>query len=154
MLNTTTIQITPRWIKHFLFVAMVSIAATACQQIFTADVGIVRFADRSAYMADEKAIRSVDRAFYTAFHLGEWHYKGADARFGEVNAYIKIPKKLDLRSDVQELYIQQILCPSENNLDLWFQLKHVDLQLHIYTQNKNSSVSATCVNPLKSAQQA
>ena len=149
-----TIHFSPKWLKNIAFVFLISLGATACQQIFSADIGIVKFADKSAYMADEKAIRSVDRTFYAAFHMGDWHYKGADARIGQVNAYVKIPQKLDLRGDVQEQYIQQILCPSESNLDLWFQLKHVELELHIYTQNKNRSVSATCHNPLKQNQQA
>ncbi|GAA0852894.1 hypothetical protein [Aliiglaciecola litoralis] len=134
-------------IKRVAIILALIIGVSACQQLFTFE--IVRFADRSTYMVTEQTLRSVDRSFYGSFHYGEWRYKGAQAKFGEVNAFIQIPKQLDMDSSVQQQYIIQVLCPDQDNLELWYQLKHVNLQLHLYSHSKHSSVSATCYNPLK-----
>lgn len=134
-------------LRNVLVLVFVIFAATACKQIFSFEV--VRFANKSSYMVTAQTLQTVDRSFYAAFYLGNWRYKGANATYGEVNAYIQIPEKLDLDVDVQRQYIKQVLCPNKGNLDLWHQLKHVDLQLHIYTQARTKSISATCRNPLK-----
>ncbi|WJG10841.1 hypothetical protein [Aliiglaciecola sp. LCG003] len=136
-----------RWRKQLTLLCAALLVLSACSQVLNLD--IVRFADTDTYIVPKTTLSTVDRTFYTAFSVGSWHYKGADAKFGEVNAYIQIPEKLDLASDVQQRYLQQVICPKADNIDLWHQLKNVDLQVHIYTSNKNKSISATCINPLQ-----
>lgn len=91
----------------------------------------------------------MDRTFYGAFRLGEWRYQGVNASVGSVNVYIQIPQKLAMERDVQERYLQQVICPRGDNLEMWHQLRQVDLNIHLYTQSKTRTVSAVCVNPLK-----
>ncbi|GAA6183829.1 hypothetical protein [Aliiglaciecola sp. NS0011-25] len=141
-----THKFTIKLIKRAFLLAVIMLSISACNQLFS--MKIVRFADKDSYQADPKTLESVDRTFYTALHLGDWDYQGSNASFGEVRAFIKIPQKLDLAKGVQEQYIQRIICPSADNLDLWYKLKNIDLEIHIYTNNRNSTISATCFNPL------
>ena len=141
--------ITSHWSKSLLVITLVTLGTSACKQILDSDYTVVRFADKNSYMVTDDALRRVDRTFYAAFQLGEWRYTGANARSGQVNAFIQMPQRLALSNAVQQQYIQQVLCPGEDNLELWHQLKNVDLQLHIYTQSKQKTVSATCLNPLQ-----
>lgn len=139
--------INPRVFNTISILGAVLLGLTACKQILSLDV--VRYADKATYLVDDQALRTVDRTFYGAFQLGEWRYKGVNASIGEVNVYIQIPEALDMKYDVQERYLQQVICPRGDNLEMWHELRQVDLNVHLYTQNKNRSVSAVCVNPLK-----
>ncbi len=134
-------------IKILLCLAIAVCGISACKQLLSTD--IVRYADTSTYRVSEHTLRTVDRTFYSSFSVGEWHYQGASAKFGQVNAYIQIPQNLDMPQQVQQRYMQQVICPKEDHLDLWYQLKDVDLEVHLYTIAKQKSVSATCINPLK-----
>jgi hypothetical protein len=120
---------------------------TACKQILSVDV--VRYADKSSYMVSKQALRDLDRVFYSNFSLGTWYYKGAKARTGEVEAYIQIPEQLDMPKAVQTSYVQQVICPKAEHTQLWFQLKNVELTVHLYTKSKQQSISARCLNPLR-----
>lgn len=134
-------------IKVVTILLISTLSIGACKQMLSSD--IVRYADRSTYMVSDQALRSVDRAFYSSFSVGNWYYQGAKAKFGEVNAYIQIPQKLDMPDDVQQRYLKQIVCPKADQTDLWYQLKDIDLSVHVYTFTKQKSVSATCINPFK-----
>ncbi|MEP4892133.1 MAG: hypothetical protein ABJV04_19085 [Aliiglaciecola sp.] len=142
-----THKFTLKLIKRATLLCVIMLSISACNQLFS--MKIVRFADKDSYQADPQTLETVDRTFYSALHLGDWHYQGSNTSFGEVRAFIKIPQKLDLAKNVQEQYLQQIICPGEDNLDLWYKLRNMDLEIHIYTKNKNSTISATCVNPLQ-----
>ncbi|GAC14699.1 hypothetical protein [Aliiglaciecola lipolytica] len=144
----STQTFTVKLVKRAMLLVVVALSVTACSQLFS--MKIVRYADKESYQASAQTLDSVDRAFYAALHLGDWVYQGSNTSFGEVRAFIKIPKSLDLAKEVQEQYLQQIICPSAENIDLWYQLKNIDLEIHIFTQNRNSTISATCINPYNS----
>lgn len=133
--------------KLLLCLAIVLVGISACKQLLSSD--IVRYADTSTYRVSQSTLRTVDRTFYGNFSVGDWRYQGANAKFGQVVAYIQIPQKLDMPERIQQQYMQQIICPKDDQIDLWYQLKDVDLEVHLYTFTKQQSVSATCVNPLK-----
>lgn len=137
----------PKLVNTMSLLGAVVLGLTACNKVLSMD--IVRYADKATYLVDEKALKTVDRTFYGAFRLGEWRYKGVNANIGEVNVYIQIPQALNMNDDVQERYLQQVICPRGDNLEMWHQLRQVDLNIHIYTHSKNRSVSAVCLNPLK-----
>lgn len=128
-------------------VLLLSLVLTACIQNFNVDVP--RYADKSSLMVSKSTIVKINRTFYGNFSQGNWNYKGAKARAGQVNAYIQIPQELNLQPAVQEKYLRDMICPDSSDLELWSQLKHVKLFVHLYTTSKSKSISATCVNPLK-----
>ncbi|MCC2615256.1 hypothetical protein LJ739_03260 [Aestuariibacter halophilus] len=111
-------------------------------------VHIPRFADKSALTVSDNTLKSVNRVFYASFMAGNWYYKGARVRNGIVSAYIQIPQKLDMPEDVQHRYVKQVLCPKADAIDMWNQLRHVNLEVHLYTYSQRQSVSASCPNPL------
>lgn len=108
---------------------------------------IPRYADKSAISVSDDTLKTVNRAFYASFIAGDWYYKGAKAGHNGVNAYIQIPEKLDLKVEIQEKYLREAICPKAENIALWNQLRHISLSVHIYTSNKNKTVSAKCENP-------
>ncbi|GAB2694603.1 hypothetical protein Q4574_09445 [Aliiglaciecola sp. 3_MG-2023] len=140
-------KFTLKLVKRAALLCVILLSISACNQLFS--MKIVRFADKDSYQADPQTLETVDRTFYSALHLGDWHYQGSNTSFGEVRAFIKIPQKLDLAKNVQQQYLQQIICPSADKLELWYKLRNMDLEIHIYTNNRSSTISATCVNPLQ-----
>lgn len=133
-------------IRNTVIFAIAIACVTASTQLLSLDV--TRYANKNAYFPPKSTVSSVNRSFHQTFSVGNWRYQGAKANSGKVNAYIKIPEKLDMDLSVQHQYLQQVICPSAENLDLWLQLKHVELLVHIYTVSKQKTVSATCANPL------
>lgn len=134
-------------VRSALLITVSLLAVSGCKQILSDD--FVRFADKSSFMASDMALHNVDRVFYQSFSVGNWQYKGTKVNTGKVYAYIQIPEKLDMPAEIQQRYLQQVICPGTDNIDLWHQLRNVDLSVHIYTLNKRQSVSATCINPFK-----
>ena len=128
-------------------VLLLCLILTACIQTFNADV--TRYADKSALMVTESTLTKINRTFYGNLSNGDWTYEGANARAGVVNAYIKIPQQLNLKPEIQVQYLHDIVCPAQEELALWREMKHVDLSVHVYTKKKSKSISATCTNPLK-----
>ena len=127
-------------------VAALCLILTACIQNF--DIEVPRYADKSSLMVSKSTLMKINRTFYGAFSHGNWNYKGAKARAGQVNAYIQIPQELDMKHSVQQQYLRDMVCPTKQlGTDLWQELKHIDLSVHIYTKSKSKSVSAVCVNP-------
>ena len=118
---------------------------TACVQDIR--VYIPRYADKSTLSVSDDTLKTVNRTFYASFVAGNWYYKGAQVTHNGVSAYIQIPQKLDMKQDVQERYLREAICPKADKIELWNQLKHTNLSVHIYTSNKANSVSATCDNP-------
>lgn len=141
----------PMWLKQSWFGALAGMGSvailTACLQ--NLDIKIKRFADKESLTVSENTLKTVNRAFYADFVMGDWFYKGANVLNGEVKAYIKIPKQLEMPLSVQEKYLKQSICPKADKVDMWNQLKHVELSVHIYTQSKMKSISAKCENPWK-----
>lgn len=130
-----------------LVIFLIAIACViASTQFLSLDV--TRYAKKSEYFPSKSAVSSVNRSFYQAFSLGSWRYQGAQAKSGGVNAYIQIPEKLDMELDIQHQYLRRVICPNSNNLDLWHELRNTKLLVHIYTTNKQKTVSAMCENPL------
>jgi hypothetical protein len=131
---------------QFTLALGVSLLLSACVQQW--EIDIPRFAQKSTSMKIPKAtIKTVNRSFYGHFMAGDWYDKGAEAEYGEINAYIQIPEKLQMSVDLQRHYIQSSICPKSDKIDLWNSLKEVKLTVHIYTSSKNYSVWAQCENP-------
>ncbi|MGS2720826.1 hypothetical protein [Paraglaciecola aestuariivivens] len=95
----------------------------------------------------DNTLKVVNAAFYEKFVLGDWHYKGAKSQGGEVNAYIKIPAPLEMATEVQKAYLEQIMCPSSLHKNMWKQLSHTPLSIHIYTNKPKDSFYVYCENP-------
>ena len=122
-----------------------SVGLSACMQDM--DIRITRFADKSALTVSENTLKTVNRAFYASFTAGDWYYQGAKVSNGTVNAYIQIPQKLDMDTELQEKYLREAICPKADKVELWNTLQHIGLEVHIYTFSKMQSVSARCDNP-------
>ena len=118
---------------------------TACVQDIR--MYIPRYADKSSISVSDNTIKTVNRTFYASFIAGNWYYRGAKVGHNGVNAYIQIPQKLNMRLEIQEKYLREAICPKAEKIELWNQLKHTNLSVHIYTSSKNNSVSARCLNP-------
>lgn len=138
---------TRRRILHAGIILSITVALSACMQ--NIKMHIPKFADKNAVTISENTLKTVNRTFYKIFIGGDWYYQGAKVGNGIVNAYIQIPQKLDMDSDVQEQYLQQIICPGEEHIDMWSQLRHYQLAVHLYTVTKKQSVSAKCHNPIE-----
>lgn len=131
---------------HFTLVSSVVLLLSACVQQW--EIDIPRFAQKSGSSTIPKAtLKTVNRSFYGHFMAGDWYYKGAKAEHGEINAYIQIPEKLQMSTNLQRHYIQSSICPKSDKIDLWNSLKEIKLTVHIYTSSKNYSVWAQCENP-------
>ena len=116
-------------IKAFSVVITVCFMLTACIQSFNIDVP--RYADKSSLMVSEQTLRDINRLFYANFSHGDWSYKGAKATAGEVRAYIKMPYELNMKPQVQKRYVQDVICPKQDNIALWSKLKQIDLSVHL-----------------------
>lgn len=108
---------------------------------------IPRYADKASISVSKKTIKTVNRAFYASFVAGNWYYRGAKVSHNGINAYIQIPEKLNMRLEIQEKYLREAICPKAEKIELWNQLKHTKLSVHIYTSSQSQSVSAKCNNP-------
>lgn len=140
---------TTRKFRIILALLFATVMLPACMQNLHMD--IPRFADRSAMSVPEETLKTVNRAFYADFLMGDWHYQGAKAQSGDINAYILIPQKLQMPTAIQKKYLQQSICPKADKIDLWNELKDYSLRVHIYTHTKTQSVSAECKNPWQQA---
>ena len=149
---TTFTSIIAKRINWIWALAAIITSISGCTHLMSDD--IVRYADKTTYIASEHTLRTINRTFYASFSVGDWHYQGAKVKYGQVNAYIRIPQKLDMPADIQQQYLQKVICPKDSDIDLWHQLKNINLEVHIYTQIKTQSISATCINPLRHAAQA
>lgn len=136
---------TTKRVCHFGLLVIALCALPACMQKLK--VHIPKFADKSALTVSDNTLKKVNRTFYGIFHGGDWYYKGARVANGIVNAYIQIPRKLDMKEHIQQRYLKENICPDEQHLDMWSQLEHVELDVHIYTSSKKKSISARCLNP-------
>ena len=125
--------------------AAVLLSLTACIQ--SMEMKVQTFADTSSLRVSDDTLKTVNRVLYSDFKYGDWRYKGAHARAGQINVYIQVPQPLDMHESVQERYVKEVLCPKHDNHDLWHQLKNIDLSIHLYTRSKNDSVSAVCERP-------
>lgn len=128
-------------VPFFLGVALVT---SAFSQNF--DFTVPRFATSSSPVP-ENTLQTVNKAFHASFVGGDWFYQGAETSGSGVSAYIQIPQKLNMRPEMQERYLQQAICPKKDNRELWSKFQNINLSVHIYTMNKEQSVSAECVNP-------
>jgi hypothetical protein len=133
-------------LKHLALASSLALLLSACVQQW--EIDIPRYAQKSTGKSIPKAtIKTVNRSFYGHFMTGDWYYKGAKAMHGEINAYIQIPEKLNMSTELQRHYIQTSICPKSDKIDLWNSLKETKLSVHIYTSSKNYSVWAQCKNP-------
>lgn len=106
------------------------------------------FNDVASVSITDSTLKSVNSVFNHAFRGGDWYYQGAEATNGTINAYIQIPKKLDMTKDAQLNYLKKAICPSSNEGTMWRELQGVSLSVHIYTFSKKFTVYAECENPL------
>lgn len=134
----------PSWLGAMVGLISIVIMSASIRDL---ELDIPRYADKSSLTVADNTLKTVNRAFYASFMAGDWYYKGAKASHNGVNAYIQIPQKLNMDKTVQERYLREAICPKADKVELWNQLKHVSLSVHIYTYSKAQTVSAKCVNP-------
>jgi hypothetical protein len=96
----------------------------------------------------ENTIKLVNSAFHQSFLGGDWRYKGASEKNGTINAYIQIPRSLDMSIDAQENYIKQAICPSAQHQEMWSEIQSIPLYVHVYTHTKKRTVYSGCTNPI------
>lgn len=89
---------------------------------------------------------SVD--FKQRFSIGDWRFQGTHNANGTIKAHIQIPQKLALSSKQQTNYIRTNICPNEASLKIWYKLKGYDLEVNLYTIDKNHGFTAACQSPL------
>ena len=108
-------------------------------------------ATQVSYQSDievtDAMLKMVNATFRTTILGGNWHYQGAQAVNGTINAYIQIPEKLEMSREHQVNYLKMSLCPASNKHAMWSQLKGVPLSVHVYTMNKKHTIFANCTNP-------
>ncbi len=107
-----------------------------------------RFAYDSSAEVSDSVVNEVNHVFRKTFLGGDWFYQGAEALNGTVNAYIQIPRGLDMGEKEQKNYLKRAICPSKDKVQMWRSLKDIPLSVHIYTSNKKFTVFAHCDNPL------
>lgn len=117
---------------------MESKAATDIDSSFVIADGIIAPSDNT--------IKLVNAVFYKSFIGGDWRFKGAIRAANTINAYIQIPKQLDMSQSDQENYLKVAICPSALNKALWNEIKGSKLAVHIYTQQRKQSTSVICDN--------
>jgi hypothetical protein len=96
----------------------------------------------------DNTLKIVNAAFYQTFVLGDWRYKGARNLGGTINAYIQIPRPLDMTKEVQKSYLKQAICPSSAHTSMWNEIGGIPLSIHIYTHKQKNSLYVDCKNPL------
>ncbi|MFT4938182.1 MAG: hypothetical protein ACI88A_001206 [Paraglaciecola sp.] len=96
----------------------------------------------------ENTIKLVDSVFYESFLGGDWRYKGASEKNGAINAYIQIPRDLNMSVDAQKNYLKQAICPSAQHQKMWSEIQSTPLYVHVYTHTQKRSVFSGCTNPI------
>ena len=96
----------------------------------------------------DNSLKLVNSAFTKSFLGGDWRYKGASKKNGAINAYIQIPRDLDMSEDAQKNYLKQAICPSEQHQAMWAEIQSIPLYVHVYTHTKKRSVYSGCANPI------
>ena len=96
----------------------------------------------------DNTLKLVNSAFTQSFLGGDWRYKGASKKNGAINAYIQIPRDLDMSEDAQKNYLKQAICPSVQHQAMWSEIQSIPLYVHVYTHTKKSSVYSGCTNPI------
>ena len=95
----------------------------------------------------KQTIAQVKNIFHTNFVYGDWRFQGVQVVKNSINAYIQIPDPLDMAEKQQKVYIQQVICPSAQNAQMWLSIKNHPLWVHLYTHDKRYGVYAECTNP-------
>lgn len=131
--------------KHLILMLACCFVLSSCVQQW--QFNIPKFANKSDDSIPKATIKTVNRSFYGHFMVGDWQFKGAKANQGEIKAYIQIPQPLQMSTDLQRQYIQKLICPKQDKIELWNKLKSTKLSVHIYTSSQNKSVGAHCHNP-------
>ena len=116
-------------------------AATDIEYTFVTVDGIIPPSDNT--------IKLVNSVFYKNFIGGDWRFKGSTRVNDTINAYIQIPKQLEMSQSAQENYLKMAICPSVQNTQLWNEIKESKLAVHIYTHKRKYSTFVLCVSPTK-----
>ncbi|AWB67528.1 hypothetical protein C2869_14245 [Saccharobesus litoralis] len=95
-------------------------------------------------LANAETIASLGQYFRRKFVGGNWYYMGTESEPGLVKAYIQIPERMEMNETQTSTYIQVALCPSRGYKTLWQSLDTTQLEVHLYSTVKSSSVSAVC----------
>ncbi|WP_293750289.1 hypothetical protein [uncultured Paraglaciecola sp.] len=98
-------------------------------------------------LISDNTLKIVNAAFYQTFVLGDWRYKGARNSGGTINAYIQIPRPLDMSLEVQKSYLKKAICPSSAHTSMWNEIDNIPLSVHIYTHKPKHSLYVNCTNP-------
>ena len=125
------------------------ISLSSCMQNNAATTGSeITTSAKPQKLITDNTLKIVNAAFYQTFVLGEWRYKGARNLGGTINAYIQIPRPLDMTKEVQKSYLKQAICPSSAHSSMWNEIDGIPLSIHIYTHKQKNSLYVDCKNPL------
>ncbi len=104
--------------------------------------------DAPSASVSKNTLKIVNGAFYTSLSRGDWYYKGARAFNGTINAYIQVPKKLNMDKNNIKKYVKYVICPNVGDDKMWQKLEDITLNVHIYTEGDRRGVKESCTNPL------
>ena len=129
------------------FIVLCSFSMTACMQGKSTQDNFSSFVVSNADIS-ENTLKLVNSAFTQSFLGGDWRYKGASRKNGAINAYIQIPRDLDMSVAAQKNYLKQAICPSVQHQQMWSEIQSIPLYVHVYTHTKKRSVFSGCANPI------
>ena len=129
------------------FIVLCCFSMTACMQGKSTQDNFSSFVVSNADIS-ENTLKLVNSAFTQSFLGGDWRYKGASRKNGAINAYIQIPRDLDMSVAAQKNYLKQAICPSVQHQQMWSEIQSIPLYVHVYTHTKKRSVFSGCANPI------
>jgi hypothetical protein len=91
-----------------------------------------------------KEKQSIERHFGKQFMMGSWQLSRVKFGDSDIGVYVQIPSALALSEEDQKRYIQQSLCP-QNNDYIWHSVGERGLYIHLFTNNLRKSQYAQCI---------
>lgn len=114
-------------------ILLMSAFLQACEQA-SASVSVVENDTTQTFESSvtDEQLKLVRQHLYKDLRYGNWRLDEIKDIKGEINAFIRIPEKLDMSKVQAQDYIRLALCP-EGDKAFWETLDDVTLALHLYT---------------------